>query len=457
MSEKDKKDAKKGENKGENKGKPGHGKRMFLHTFGCQMNEYDSHRIKQILKKNGWEEVNSPSEAKLLIVNTCTVRKLAEDKAFSLLGRWAKLKKDRPEIVIGMLGCLAQHLKKEVFQRNNNIDFLLGPRSLSLLPELLKDVNKHKKIAEFGIHEFGEIMEEEKKNKISAYVAVMEGCNQFCSYCAVPFSRGRESSREVSDILREIKTKVSVGVKEIILLGQNVTRYGISLMPKVNLAKLLYEIAEIPDILRIKFLTGHPRNFSDELIQAMLDIPQISRSLHLPLQAGSDKILQAMRRGYTAKEYLILVDKLKQDLPDLTLSTDIIVGFPGETEEDFSDTLSVVEKCNYTTAYCFKFSPRKGTLAAKMSGQIDTKVKEERLDRLLALIKKQALISKQELVGKKVKILAERELSKDEKILQGKTSTNYTVNFSGGVDDIGKEILVEITGIGPSSILGKKV
>jgi len=432
--------------------------KVYIHTFGCQMNEYDSERLAQLLLAHGWTMVQDSHQADLLLVNTCTVRQLAEEKAFSLIGRWAKLKSERPHIMIGMVGCLAQYLGNAAFQRAPALDFLAGPRALTRVPELVENARQKKRVAELSICDFGPGADAPPGIVPSAYVAVMDGCNQFCTYCAVPRARGRENSRLPEDILAEIRRRVKAGTKEITLLGQNITRYGFDLKNGENLADLLYRIADaVPDLPRLRFLTGHPQAFTERLIKAMQDIPMVCEALHLPLQSGSDTVLRNMRRGYTAAEYLDLVQNLRSAIPDLTLSTDLIVGFPGEREVDFQATLDMVQKCEFDLAFCFKYSPRKDTVAALLPDQLPQSVKKERLAALLQLIEGRAIKKKNELVGQRVQVLIEGTDRKTQKRLQGRTRGNHIVNLDGPREWIGHEIEVEIIAAGHWSLLGEAV
>ncbi len=422
------------------------------------MNEYDSERLAQSLLEDGWTRVQEAEAADLLLVNTCTVRKLAEEKAFSLIGRWAKIKKQRPDLVIGMVGCLAQHLQDQALKRAPAIDFMTGPRAITQVPKIAKQAGRGKPVSEFGVCEFGQgWYPTHDGSTVTAYVAAMEGCDQFCTYCAVPRARGREFSRPCQDILSEIRRRVASGTREITLLGQNITRYGYNQPDKTDLAELLRWAADIPDLLRLRFLTGHPKAFNQRLIRAMAEIPQVCESIHLPLQAGSDSILSAMKRGYTADDYSELVQQLQAAIPGLTISTDFIVGFPGETEEDFQATLDIAEKISFHMAYCFKFSSRKDTVAALLPNQVPREVKEDRLARLLQKLEHSALNIRTALVGKRDKVLIEKPDPRTKQCLQGRTRTNHIVNLEGPREWISKEIEVEITSAQNWSLSGKAI
>lgn len=420
------------------------------------MNEYDSERLAQSLLEDGCTRVQEAEEADLLLVNTCTVRKLAEEKAFSLIGRWAKMKKQRPDLIIGMVGCLAQHLQKQGFKRSPAIDFMAGPRAITQVPKIAKQAGCGKPVSEFGVFEFGQGWNPKYgERSVTAYVDVMEGCDQFCAYCAVPLARGREFSRPCQDILAEIRRRVASGTREITLLGQNINRYGYNLPDKPDLAELLYRVAEIPGLLRLRFLTGHPKDFTQRLIRAMAEIPQVCESIHLPLQSGSDTILRAMKRGYTANDYSELAQQLRAAIPGLTISTDFIVGFPGETEENFQATLEMAEKNLFHNAYCFKYSSREDTVAARLPDQVSREVKENRLARLFRELERSALNIRTSLVGSRDKVLIEKPDIRTKQRLQGRTRTNHIVNLEGPREWIGKEIEVEITAAKNWSLSGK--
>ncbi|MBN1595529.1 tRNA (N6-isopentenyl adenosine(37)-C2)-methylthiotransferase MiaB [candidate division FCPU426 bacterium] len=430
-------------------------KTYFIHTFGCQMNEYDTGRLEQILQAGGWVPAVSSSQADLLLANTCTVRQLAEDKAFSLLGRWAKMKKDRPGLIIGMVGCLAQHVGSKAYLRAPWLDFLAGPQALKRVPELAEKARRHKRNHDFSVYDDGPEDTASSKQASSAYVAVMDGCDQFCTYCAVPQARGREKSRGPEAIIEEIRRRAQAGTKEITLLGQNITRYGWDAAGAMHLAELIRRIAaEVPAIRRLRFLTGHPGAFTNELIQTMAEVPVVCKALHLPLQSGSDAVLQAMHRGYTSAEYRGLVARLKKAIPGLVLTTDIIVGFPGETDADFTSTLDMIAACDFDLAFCFKYSPRQGTEAAAWPHQIPQPEKEKRLAACMRLVEEKAIGRRVKWVGRKVSVLVEGPDPKTGRRLQGRTPENFIVNFEGPQTWIGEEVEVEITAAGNWAFMG---
>ncbi|NTV51788.1 MAG: tRNA (N6-isopentenyl adenosine(37)-C2)-methylthiotransferase MiaB [Candidatus Firestonebacteria bacterium] len=419
------------------------------------MNEYDSERIAQGLLDAGWQVSPDAEGADLLLLNTCTVRQLAEQKAFSLLGRWIALKRRRPEVVIGMVGCLAQHLAQDAFKRAPEIDFIAGPRALTRIPELAEKAGRFRHGAEIGDSGYGHGVTTPVFHGWQARVAVMEGCNQFCAYCAVPHARGREMSRPVEDILQEVEKRLMSGAREIMLLGQNVNHYGFDLGKEMDFAELLRQVAQLPGVSRIRFMTSHPKDFSPRLIKALAEIPHVCQALHLPLQSGADAVLSAMRRGYTLAAYRDLVERLRAAVPGIGLSTDLIVGFPGETEEDFQATVQAVRDLNFDMAYCFKFSPRQGTVAATLPGAVFPDVREKRLGELLENIRQAAVASQAGHVGKREKVLVEEMDPSRTGHVKGRTPINHWVSFPGPESWLGTEVPVNITAAYPGGLLGE--
>lgn len=437
-------------------------RKYCLNTFGCQMNEHDSEKLAGMLSNMGYIETDEINESDLIIYNTCCVREHAEQKVYGHLGSLKKLKEEKPELKIAICGCMMQ--QKEVVSHiektYRHVDLIFGTHNLYKFPELLlKSFNRDKMVIDV-LDTDGDIVENipiDRKDSVKAWVTVMYGCNNFCSYCIVPYVRGRERSREVKDIEEEVMMLGRQGFKEITLLGQNVNSYGKDLADKVTFAELLYRLNEIPGIERIRFLTSHPKDLSDELIYAMRDLNKVCRHLHLPFQAGSTKVLKEMNRGYTKEEYLELVMKVKENIPGISLTTDIIVGFPGETDEDFEDTLDVIRKVRFDSAFTFLYSKRTGTPAAKSKNQVPDEIKKERFERLLTL---QNLISREineTFLGKKVEILVEGISKTNDNIYTGRTSGNKIVNYKGHKDDIGKLKNVLIYEIKTWSLEGKLI
>ena len=436
--------------------------KYYLNTFGCQMNEHDSEKLAGMLSNMGYIETDDVNESDLIIYNTCCVREHAEQKVYGHLGALKKLKEDKPELKIAICGCMMQqeevvsHIKKTY----RHVDLIFGTHNLHKFPELLLKSFGRKKTLIDVLNTDGKIVENvpvERKDSVKAWITVMYGCNNFCSYCIVPYVRGRERSREIRDIKEEVMTLGRQGFKEITLLGQNVNSYGKDLDNKVNFAELLYQLNEIPGIERIRFLTSHPKDLSEELIYAMRDLSKVCEHLHLPFQAGSTKVLKEMNRGYTKEQYLELVMKVKENIPDISLTTDIIVGFPGETDEDFEDTLDVIEKVRFDSAYTFLYSKRTGTPAAKSKNQISDEVKKERFEKLLTLQNTISREINETFLGKKVEILVEGISKTNDNIYTGRTRGNKIVNYKGSKDDIGKLKNILIDDIKTWSLEGKEI
>ncbi|NOY75904.1 MAG: tRNA (N6-isopentenyl adenosine(37)-C2)-methylthiotransferase MiaB [Kiritimatiellaeota bacterium] len=388
---------------------------FHIRTYGCQMNERDSEAVAAALTAAGYAAADSESEADILLFNTCSVRERAERKALGKIGGLVKLKRKRPEILIGLFGCMAQRLKNELLDKMPHVDFVIGTDRLADLPMVLADAaEKHARIAAVEPSDAdsaaaleamdGRLSPEDAGERpLSAYVAIMRGCNRFCSYCIVPYVRGREKSRNPERIINEAAELAANGVREITLLGQNVAAYGLEgrLAPNPGespFALLLERLAKIDGLKRIRFISPHPAFFNDRLIDAIASTPKVCGNVHLPLQSGSDKILKAMNRGYTAAEYLAIADKLREKVPEMTFSTDVIVGFPGERESDFQETRTIFNTIEFDNAYIFKYSPRGGTKAAKLADSIPTEVKEERNHILLEDLKQAAVKRNESLV-----------------------------------------------------------
>jgi tRNA-2-methylthio-N6-dimethylallyladenosine synthase len=421
-------------------------KKYYIRTFGCQMNVNDSQKMAGILKSLGYEPARDWKEADVILVNTCSVREKPDQKVLSALGEYKKIKKENPDAIIGVCGCLAQRAGYEILQKAPFIDMVFGTTNIHHLPQLLEEAKKGNKAVEI----IEEIDENEtqldkyptvRENKYTAYVTVIRGCDKKCTYCIVPTTRGRERSRRIGDILREVQWLVEDGVKEIHLIGQNVTAYGKDL-GDVKFWELLYAVSKIDGVERIRFTTGHPRDLDEDTIKAMADIPQVCEYLHLPIQAGSDRILSAMDRGYTQKEYLKKIELLKKYIPDIALSTDIIVGFPGETYQDYLETVKVVKEVEYDQIFAFKYSPRPGTPAAKMPLTEDYKKAGQWLSELINIQKEIAFKKNLAYQGKTVEVLVEEE---KDGMLVGRTRTNKLVHFSGEHNLLGKIVNVNIT------------
>lgn len=417
-------------------------------TFGCQMNARDSEKIAGILEQIGYRMIES-EEADFVIYNTCTVRENANLKVYGRLGYLSNLKKKNPDMMIALCGCMMQEdtVVEKIKKSYPFVDIIFGTHNIFKLAELIQartdsdgmiiDIWKDTK-------EIVEDLPSERKYRFKAGVNIMYGCNNFCSYCIVPYVRGRERSRDPKDIVKEIKELVTDGVVEIMLLGQNVNSYGKSLKTPMSFAQLLQEIEKIEGLERIRFMTSHPKDLSDSLIEVMKNSRKICNHLHLPVQSGSSRILKIMNRKYTKEQYLDLVEKIKTAVPDISLTTDIIVGFPGETEEDFLETLDVVRKVRYSSAYTFIYSKRTGTPAANMEGQVPDDVIKERFDRLLKEVKSISTEVSGKDIGTVQKVLVEQINSQDPNLLTGRLTNNLLVHFKGDPSLIGKIIDVEL-------------
>ncbi len=424
------------------------------------MNFNDSERIRGILKSMGYEPTDNWMEADLILLNTCTVREKPDHKVLSHLGEYKKIKEKNPNAIIGVAGCLAQRAGWELVQKAPVIDLMFSSFNMHHLPELINQAQAGYK----AIALLDEPPEDEDKlweydtvrdNKYCAYVTVMKGCDKNCTYCVVPKTRGKERSRSLESILDEVKRLVDDGVKEIHLLGQNVTAWGKDFEKPLRFSDLLYEVSKIDGVKRIRFTTGHPSDFTDDIIEAMAEIPQVCNALHLPFQAGSDRILKLMDRGYTKEEYIEKIEKIKDRIKDIALSTDIIVGFPTETEDDFLHTLDVVERVKFEQIFSFKFSPRPGTPAYDMEGQVPDEVKRDRMERLLNLQKKIMGEICKRYEGTVQEVLLE-DTENGNKLI-GRSTTNKWVSVEGGKELLGKIVKVKIEKSSPYNMSGEVV
>ncbi len=421
-------------------------------TFGCQMNVRDSETIKGILESLGYNETEDTDEADIILFNTCSVRENPERKVY---GRIQNFKPDTDKI-IGICGCMVQQGAEFEYIKNNlpQVRMVFGTHNIHELPEILERVIAGERVLDVW-EDKKDVIEglPAKRDKgVKAFVNISYGCNNFCTYCIVPYTRGREKSREQSYIIEEIKELALSGYKEVTLLGQNVNSYGKDL--GTDFASLLRAVHEVDGIERIRFMTSHPKDLSDDLIEAMAELPKVCEHLHLPLQAGSDRILKLMNRRYTAGHYLKLVEKLRKAIPDISLTTDLIVGFPQETDEDFQATLDLVKQVRFDSAFTFIYSPRKGTPAAKMIEQIDEDAKKERIYRLIEVQNRISSERNKELIGKSVEVLVEGPSKTDPHKWTGKTRTNKTINFVGPKNLVGQTILVTVTDGKLSSLEG---
>lgn len=425
------------------------GKKYFLRTYGCQMNVHDSEEIKYYLESLGYEAVDELELADIVVLNTCAIRENAKDKVFGYLGRCKHLKKEKPDLIIAVTGCLMQKPSEieEIHNRHKYIDIIIGTHNLNELPSLIEEAN-NKKIQNIEVYSNSDVVFENVKynrdSKVSAWINIIYGCDKFCTYCIVPFTRGRERSRKMEEVLEEVRNLKNQGYMEVTLLGQNVNAYGKDLNLGYDFATLLEEVAKI-GIPRIRFVTSHPWNFTDKMIDVIAKYDNIMPYIHLPIQSGSDDILRKMNRKYTIDEYKKLFDQIKSKVKNVAITTDIIVGFPNETDDDFKKTLDIVNYCKFDGAYTFIFSPREGTAAARMEDKISMEVKEKRLQELNSLVNKYSLESNQRLVGKVVEVLVNGISEKDSNKVYGYTETMKLVNIVGGKELIGKIVPVKIT------------
>ncbi len=414
-------------------------KKVYSKAFGCQMNVYDSSRMVDIMKNEGYEETNNIEDADLIIVNTCSIREKAKEKLFSELGRMNLVRK--PDSIIVVAGCVAQTASDEIRKRMKMVDIVVGPSSYHKLPDLVK-ANGGVKLDFLAEEKFASLPQNRGTKGVSELIAVQEGCDKFCSYCIVPFTRGREYSRDFNQIIDEAKVLSEEGVKEITLLGQNVDNYHFN---GKDLADLIYEVSKISGIERIRYMTSYPSQVNQALIDAHKDIEKLMPFIHLPIQSGSDKILKAMNRKYTVEQYLDVVDKLRKSRPDIAISSDFIVGFAGETEKDFEETLDICKKVNYATSFSFKYSIRPGTAGEKMQNQIPENIKEERLIILQDLLNKQQEEFNRSKYGQELDVLIESLSDRNDGSYFGKSQYLQTVIVnSDNKDLVGKVVKVKI-------------
>lgn len=421
---------------------------FFIQNAGCQMNSLQTETVAGIVKKMGYEEVSREEDADVVIYNTCTVRENANLKIYGHLGHLKSIKKQKKEMKIVLFGCMMQEPEviEKIHKDYSFVDLVFGTHNFHKFPELFyRSLNTEGQIIDVWKEsdEIVEGMPADRKYSFKTGVNIMFGCNNFCSYCIVPYVRGREKSREPEAILQEIRELVADGVTEVMLLGQNVNSYGKTLENPITFAQLLQQVEEIEGLKRIRFMTSHPKDLSDELIETMAKSKKVCHHLHLPMQSGSSRILKIMNRRYDKEKYLELVQKIRTAIPDISLTTDIIVGFPGETEEDFRDTLDVVDKCDFDTAFTFIYSKRSGTPAAKMENQIPEDVVKDRFDRLLSLVQEKGRQASSRFQGTVQEILVEEE-SKEKGIYTGRTEYNLLVHFPGCRDLLGKYVKVRL-------------
>lgn len=432
-------------------------KKFYIETLGCQMNVADSELIIAMLNNEGFIKSDNPQNSDLIFINTCSIRERAEEKVHSQLGRWDKIKKNKPEVIIGVLGCMAQNLKQDILENRPFVDIVLGPDSYRKLPEIIKrSINDEQSVVDTKLsrYEVYEGLFPKRKGGVNAWISIMRGCDKFCTFCIVPFTRGRERSRSINSIVKEAEDAVYNGFRELTLLGQNVNSFKYN---DYKFHDLLEIISQISGVDRIRYTSPHPQDISDELLDIMRRYDNICNYIHLPLQSGSDKILKRMHRSYSKDDFLSLAKKIRQTLPGVGISTDIIVGFPGETEEDFLETISVMEDIKFDSAFNFKYSPRIGTKASEYEDQILETIKQKRLEKVINLQKEHSILRNKKLIGSTQTILVEKQSKMSPDQWAGRTDSNKWVIFSkefAKVNDMVKVLITDSKGI---SLKGKLI
>ncbi len=435
--------------------------KLYIKTFGCQMNEYDTSKMVDVLREShGMEPTDHPEEASVLLLNTCSVREKAQEKVFSLLGRWRQWKRSNPDLVIGVGGCVASQEGAAITARAPFVDLVFGPQTLHRLPDMLDEFHQcGKPVVDVSFPEIEKFdkLPEPKVAGPTAFVSIMEGCSKYCSFCVVPYTRGEEISRPFDDVVAEILQLADQGVKEVTLLGQNVNGYRGRMHDgqTADLATLIHYVNAIEEIERIRFTTSHPLEFNDRLVQTYDQVPKLANHLHLPVQSGSDRVLALMKRGYTSLEYKQKMRRLRAVRPDISLSTDIIVGFPGETENDFIATMNLVAEVGFDQSYSFIYSPRPGTPAATLPDDTPIERKSQRLAMLQDRLSVQAKAISENMIGSLQRVLIERPSKKNPRQLAGRTENNRWVNFDGRHELIGRFVDVLITEALPNSLRGR--
>ena len=438
-------------------------KKLFIKTMGCQMNEYDSDKMADVLREShGYELTDKPDDADLLLVNTCSIREKAQEKVFSELGRWRAFKEKKPSIQIGVGGCVASQEGEGITKRAPFVDVVFGPQTLHRLPQLIDGASKTgNSVVDISFPEIEKFdrLPEPRAEGPTAFVSVMEGCSKYCSFCVVPYTRGEEISRPFDDVIAEVASLADQGVREVNLLGQNVNAYRGPMHDGAiaDLATLIYYVAAIDGIERIRFTTSHPVEFTDSLVQAYAEVPKLASYLHLPVQHGSDRVLAAMKRGHTVLEYKQKIRRLREARPDISLSSDFIIGFPGETEKDFEALMNLVADIGFDQSFSFIYSARPGTPAASLADDTPMAVKKQRLQLLQARINQQAMEISRQMIGTTQRILVEKTSKKSASQVAGRTENNRWVNFDADPSYIGEFVDVVITEALPNSLRGRLV
>ena len=435
-------------------------RRVHLESYGCQMNKLDTELLMGSLSRDGYARADGDQDADLILLNTCAVREHAEERVFSRVGKLRRLKADRPGLVIGVIGCMAQNHQARIIERLPHVDLVCGPRRFGAIPRLVREIREsgQRRVAcEMFDDEFLDPthVDEIRATPFQAYVKVMEGCDLSCAFCIVPRVRGAEVSRPPEEIVEEVRRLAADGVVEVTLLGQTVNSYGKGLKPRIDLAGLLHRVHEVEAIRRIRFITSHPSFVRRTLIEAMRDLPRVCKVLHFPPQSGSNRVLKAMRRGYTRERYLRLVEELRTEVPGLELAADFIVGFPGETAEDFEQTVDLMDRVRFQNSFVFKFSPRPGTDAVQMVDDVPVVEKKRRNSLLLEIQKAHSQEKNNALIGSTLEVLVEGPSRNNPKRLTGRTDSHRIVVFEGPPELIGRFIPVEITGASATTLYGR--
>jgi len=424
-------------------------KKVYFHTFGCQMNVYDTGKMRAQLTADGFEETDVPEEADLVLLNTCSIREKAVDKMLSNLGEHRRRKREGQKLTIGIAGCVAQERGKELMERFPDVDLVFGPDGVPAVRDLVSAAMEGKRVLDtdfLDLDNYPFVADVDPSDHgVSAFVTIQKGCDNKCTFCIVPSTRGIEVSRPAAEIVQETRDLVARGVQEIVLIGQNVNSYGLKRADCPTFAQLLYQVAEVPGVERIRYTTSHPRDMGDDVMQAYRDLPQLTSHLHLPVQSGSNKILRRMKRYYTRERFLEVVDKLRDARPDIQLTTDIIVGFADETDEDFEETMTLLDEVGFVGSFSFKYSPRPGTPALKMKWSVPPEVASERLTRYQDRQRELSLAWHRGLEGQTVDILVEGPSRHDEGVVCGRTSTHAMINVPGDLSLVGKTLPARVT------------
>ncbi len=435
-------------------------RRVYIETYGCQMNEDDSDRILRLLGDLNYVETKEAEHADLVLINTCSVREKPEHKVYSALGRYKKLKEERGTI-IGVAGCVAQQEGERLLNRVPYLDMVIGTQAIHLLPQMLEKIDKKERVCETGSDAEGKYLKappfKKPPARVKSYVTIMQGCDHFCSFCIVPYVRGREKTRPSGEVLEEVRYLADMGVKEVCLLGQNVNSYGKGVVGELDFSDLLFRINDVKGIQRIRFTTSHPQDLSERLIQAFSKLEKLCEHIHLPFQSGSDRVLKRMHRGYTKASYMEKIDRLKSVCPPIAITGDVIVGFPGEEEEDFEETLNLINTVRFDDLFSFKYSPRKGTRAAQFEDRIEEEVKQKRLSILQEVQREITFQKNRALEGQVVDVLVEGRSKQSDREVTGRTRSNKPVNVEGDLSWVGTLIPVQIVTAYPHSLRGEKV